>query len=142
MKRYGIIIINNKIMEVVLSLLMYIQKLLIILLAVNIVGYILAVLKQKLYLKSNVIVIDNKSVNKKHLEEADMKEFILNGSRMKSGDEIKIITVTKNKFKGILIGAIKKKRSILMVTHNNEIKELNIANISKLKVVSKYGKFF
>ncbi len=52
-----------------------------------------------------------------------MKEFILDGTRVKAGDEIKIITSAKDKFEGILIGAIKQERSILMVTHGDEIKK-------------------
>ena len=39
-----------------------------------------------------------------------MKEFILDGARVKSGDEVKVITDAKDKFVGIIIGAIKKKR--------------------------------
>lgn len=120
----------------------YIQKILIFLLGTSILGYILVVLKEKLYLKNNVIIIDKKSVTQNHLEKADMKEFVLDGSRVKSGDEVKVITVAKDKFQGILIGAIRSEKSILMVTYNDEIKQLNIDNILKFKVISKYGRFF
>ncbi|MBZ2173949.1 hypothetical protein K8M07_01600 [Schnuerera sp. xch1] len=123
-------------------MLVYIQSALIVLLVINVAGYVFVVLKQKLYLKNNMIVIENKSVTEKHLKKADMKEFMLNGTKVKSGDEIKVITRAKDKFKGTLIGAIKKEKSILMVTHGDEIKKLNIENILKFKVVSKYGKFF
>lgn len=61
---------------------------------------------------------------------------------MKSGDEIRIVTLGKDRFEGILIGAIRKERTILMVTHDDEIKKFNIENILKLKVISRYGKFF
>ena len=71
-----------------------------------------------------------------------MKEFELNGNRVKAGDEIKVITKTKDKFAGILIGAIRKERAILMVTHKNEIKQLKIDNIIEFKIISKYGQFF
>ena len=128
--------------EVDFGLLTYFQKILFVLLAVNISGYILVVLKEKIYLKSNIIVINKKSVTQKHLEKADMKEFVLDGTRAKSGDEVKVITIAKEKFEGILIGAIKKERSILMVTHNDEIKKFSIDNILKFKIISKYGKFF
>ncbi|CCQ96034.1 conserved hypothetical protein [[Clostridium] ultunense Esp] len=123
-------------------MLTYIQRLLIFLLAINVLGYILVVLKEKIYLKNNLIIIDNKHVTPQHLEKADMKEFVLDGSRVKSGDEVKIITNAKDKFVGILIGAIKKEKAILMVTHDNEIKQLDIDNILKFKVISKYGRFF
>ena len=123
-------------------MLYYIQQFLILILIFSILGYILSVLKEKLYLKNNIIVINKRSVTEKHLEEADMKEFVLDGSRVKSGDEIRIVTLGKDRFEGILIGAIKKERTILMVTHDDEIKKFNIENILKLKVISRYGKFF
>lgn len=119
----------------------FIKNILIIAFILNIIGYILVVLKEKLYLKNNIIVIDKKSVTEDHLKAADMKEFILDGTRVKSGDEIRVITLAKDKFEGILIGANKQERSILMVTHRDEIKKFNIDNISKLKVISKYGRF-
>ncbi len=123
-------------------MLYYIQQILIFALVISVLGYILSVLKEKLYLKNNIIVINKKSVTEHHLKEADMKEFILDGSRVKSGDEIRIVTMGKNKYEGILIGAIKRERSILMVTHDDEIKKFNINNILKLKIISRYGKFF
>lgn len=129
-------------MGVDFSLLMHLQKILFVLLAVNILGYILVVLREKIYLKNNIIIINKKSVTQKHLEKADMKEFMLDGTRVKSGDEVKVVTVAKEKFEGILIGAIKKERSILMVTHDDEIKKFSIDNILKFKIISKYGKFF
>lgn len=129
-------------MEVDFVLIIYIQRILFVLLLANILGYILVVLKEKIYLKNNMIVIDKKNVTQNHLEEADMKEFILDGTRVKSGDEIKVVTIAKEKIEGILIGAIKKERAILLVTHNDQIKKFDIDNILKFKVISKYGKFF
>lgn len=58
-------------------MLYYIQQFLILILIFSILGYILSVLKEKLYLKNNIIVINKRSVTEKHLEEADMKEFVL-----------------------------------------------------------------
>lgn len=129
-------------MEVDFVLLIYIQRILFVLLAANILGYILVVLKEKIYLKNNMIVIDKKTVTQNHLKEADMKEFTLDGARVKSGDEVRVVTIAKEKIEGILIGAIKKERAILLVTHNDQVKKFDIDNILKFKVVSKYGKFF
>ncbi|NLW22595.1 MAG: hypothetical protein GXY88_04970 [Tissierellia bacterium] len=123
-------------------MLIYIQRVLLVLFLVSILGYVLVVLREKYFLKNNVIIIDKKSVTQEDIEKADVKEFIFAGNKVKSGDEIRIITVAKDKFEGILLGAIIKDRSILMVTYNNEIKELSIDNILKFKVISKYGKFF
>ncbi len=123
-------------------MLLYLEVLLIMLFVTTVFGYIFVVLKEKLYLKNNIIVINKKAVTQKHLDEADMKEFVLDGFRVKAGDEVKVITIRKEKFKGIIIGAKKEEKSILMVTHKDEIKQLKIDNILKFKVVSKYGKFF
>lgn len=123
-------------------MLLYIQEVLIVLFMASIFGYIFAVLKQKMYLKNNMIVIENKSVTQEDLDKADMKEFIINGRAVNSGDEVKVITTDKGSLKGTLIGIVKKDRTMLIVTYKDEIKELKIDNIEKFKIISKYGKFF
>lgn len=123
-------------------MLYYIQTISIILLIGSIFGYILAILREKSYLKNNIIVIDKKSVTQEHLNETDMKEFIIDGLRLKSGDEIRVITKSKKKYNGILIGAKKRDKKIVIVTHEDEIKQFDIKDISKFKIISKYGKFF
>lgn len=89
-----------------------------------------------------MIVINKKAVTQNHLDKTDIKEFTFDGSRVKAGDEIKVTTIFKEKFEGILIGAIRKERAILLVTHRDQIKKFKIDTISKLKIISKYGKFF
>ena len=93
-------------------------------------------------MKNNIIIIDKKIVTQKHLDETDMKEFIIDGVKVKVGDEIRITNKEKEKYNGILIGAKRQDRAILMVTHNDEIKMFKIDNILKFKILSKYGKFF
>ncbi|CAK7021869.1 hypothetical protein CIW83_06350 [Tissierella sp. P1] len=123
-------------------MLYYLQIMLVLLFIASIFGYIFVILKEKIYLKNNIIIIDKKVVTQEHLSEADMKEFILDGLRVKAGDEIRVVTKENKKYNGILLGAKKKDKSILMVTHRDEIKLFAIDNILKFKVVSKYGKFF
>lgn len=125
-----------------MTLLIYIQKILIVLFAASVCGYIFTVLKQKMYLKNNIIIIENRSVTQEELDKADMKEFIFNGESVKSGDEVKVITSNKDKFEGTLIGIIKKEKALLMVTYKNEIKKLKLDNIEKFKIICKYGQFF
>lgn len=120
----------------------YIIEISIILLIVSTFGYIFSILKEKLYLKNNMIVIDKKAVTQDHLNEADMKEFIIDGVKLKAGDEIKITTKEKKNYNGILIGAKKKDKKIVIVTHRDEVKQLKVENIIKFKVISKYGRFF
>lgn len=109
---------------------------------ISIVGYIFSVLREKLYLKNNIIVINKKSVTQYHLEEADMKEFFFDGNRVKSGDEVKVVLKGNKMLGGIIIGAKQKERAIILVTHRDEVKKLDIDSIIKFKIISKYGKFF
>ena len=124
------------------SLLYNIQVILIILLITSVFGYIFSTLKEKLYLKNNIILIEKKIVTQEHLNDTDMKEFIIDGLKVKAGDEIKLITRERKSYVGILIGAKKKDQEILIVTHGDEIKNVKIDNILKFKIMSKYGSFF
>ena len=114
----------------------------IILLIASLFGYIFAILKEKSYLRNNMVVIDKKAVTQEHLNETDMKEFIIDGLKFKAGDEIQVITKEKKHYNGILIGAKKKDKKILIVTHKDEVKDFEIEDILKFKIISKYGKFF
>lgn len=124
------------------NLLEFIQIILMMLFIPSFLGYLFVIIKEKIYLKNNIIVIDKKVVTQDHLNETDMKEFVLDGLRAKAGDEIKVITKENEKYNGILIGAKKHEKSILMVTHRDEIKLFKIDNILKFKIKSKYGRFF
>lgn len=115
---------------------------LVMLLFVSIIGYILVVLKEKLYLSDNMIIIGKKSVTQEHIDEADMKVFSIGGVTLKSGDEVKIIFSNKNIVDGIVIGVKTDKKELLLVTHRDEVKTLNVDKISRIKIVSKYGSFF
>ena len=126
----------------VANVLLYIKLLLIILLFASISGYVFSVLKEKICLKNNMIIINKKSVTQEHLDETDMKEFIFDGNRIKAGDEVKVVLNYKKKFAGIIIGAKRKERAILLVTYKDEVKKLCIDNIIKFQVISRYGKFF
>ncbi|NLX61256.1 MAG: hypothetical protein GXZ06_01825 [Tissierellia bacterium] len=123
-------------------MLIYIQKVLIALFTVSVIGYIFTVLKQKVYLKNNIIVIENKAVSQEDLDKADMKEFVFKGKAVKSGDEVRVITNKNDKYEGTLIGISRKEKALLMVTYKDEIKELKIDNIEKFKIICKYGQFF
>ncbi len=124
------------------DLLDFITTILILLFIASVFGYIFTILKEKLYLKNNIIIIDKKVVTEEHLNEAELKEFLLDGLMVKAGDEIKVVTKEKKKYNGILIGAKLKEKSILMVTHKDEIKLFKIDNILEFKLVRKYGNFF
>lgn len=123
-------------------MLSYLFDIFFMLFIVSFIGYICVVLKEKINLKNNMIIIDKKSVTQENIAEADMKFFKLGGEHVKSGDEVTIVITEKKKISGIVIGAIKNENVILVVTHNDKIRKLKINKIEKFKVVSKYGKFF
>ena len=120
----------------------YLYNIFIMLFIVSCFGYFFVILKEKIYLKRNIILIDKKSIKQEDIDQADMKEFMMDGNKMKSGDEVKLITKEKRKYNGVLIGAKRTEGSIMIVTHNDEVKTFSIDNIFRLKVTSKYGKFF
>lgn len=109
---------------------------------VSIIGYILVVIKERLYLNDNMIVLGKKSVTQEHIDETDMKFFSIGGIRLKSGDEIRVILSNNNKVDGIVIGAKTKNKELLLVTYNDEIKSFEVGKIKRIKIVSKYGSFF
>ena len=119
----------------------FILGFILILFVVSLIGYVLVVFREKLHLKNNMIVIDNKHVTEEHLNETDLKEFYLDGRRIKSGDEIKVVNKEKKNIIGTLIGAIAEEQSIMLITNKNKILKLKIEDIIEFKIISKYGKF-
>ncbi|WIV10783.1 hypothetical protein [Proteiniborus sp. MB09-C3] len=109
---------------------------------VSIIGYILVVIKEKLYLNDNIIVLGKKSVTQEHIDETDMKIFSIGGVKLKSGDEISVVLLNNNRVNGIVIGAKTKKKELLLVTHQDEVKSFDVEKIRKIKIISKYGSFF
>lgn len=125
-----------------IELFIYIFRFTIALFILSIAGYVLVVLKEKFLLKNNMIVIDNKHLTQDDLSETDINEFIFKGQRIKSGDEISVITKKDEKVQGIIIGAKKSEDAIHIITYNNDVIKCRIDNILKFRVVSKYGMFF
>jgi len=123
-------------------LFLFFYRLAIMLFIFSIIGYILVVLKEKFFLKQNIILIDNKHLTQEDLDETDINEFIYRGTRVKSGDEIKLVTRENKKINGIIIGAKKKEEAIHIITHDNKVVKCKTDNILKFKVVNKYGSFF
>ena len=119
-----------------------VQMLLISLLLISILGYVLVVLKEKLYLKDNIILIEKKSVTQDFLDKADIRVFMLGDEELKSGDEVKLIISNNKQIEGIILGAKMEENEIILVTHKDQVKKLKVDTIRKIKVVSKYGMFF
>lgn len=122
-------------------MLVFLQELSIFLFIISFLIYILIIIREKIYIKKNVIVIENKYLTKEDIEEVDVSEFVVRGIKVRSGDEIKIITSNRKTLNGTLIGGNKRNKAIHMITFDNKIKKLEINKIKKFKIISKYGKF-
>lgn len=119
-----------------------IQMFLITLLLTSIIGYILVVIKEKANLMDNTIIIDKKSVTQDSLDEADIRIFMLGKEEIGTGDEVRLTTSNNKRIEGIVIGAKIKQNEIILVTHNDEVTTLKVEMIRKIKIISKYGRFF
>lgn len=114
----------------------------IIMFALAFSGYVLVILKEKVYLNNNIVFLDHKNLNQEDLENLDIKHFMLGSTEIMVGDEVKIMLENDNKFVGTVLGANKSNNTIAIITKGRDIKELSIKSIRKLKVISRYGKFF
>ncbi|WP_026476414.1 hypothetical protein [Alkaliphilus transvaalensis] len=115
---------------------------LITLLLLCIIGYFLVVLKEKFYLKNHIILIEHKDVEPDILENIDVKHFMLGSIEVMAGDEVKIHMDNSTRVKGIVLGIIKSENSIALATTSKGVTNLKVSSIKKLKVISRYGKFF
>ena len=114
----------------------------IVLLSICLTSYVMIVLLEKKNIKRNIILINNKYLQEEDLKEIDINEFMYQGEKLRSGDEISITTKSKEKYNGILIGAKKANNAIHIITYGNKIEKLKVDDIFKFKIVSKYGQFF
>ncbi|MBC8590436.1 hypothetical protein [Wansuia hejianensis] len=121
---------------------LFFYDLFILLFLISLIAYIVIVLKEKVYIKKNIILIDNKNLTQEDIDKIEIKEFILNDKIIRAGDEIRVITKENKTFRGILIGAKMKNKTIHIITYKDEVLELNIDNLLKLRIISKYGRFF
>ena len=119
-----------------------IQMLLITLFLTSVLGYMLVVMKEKLHLRDNTIIIEKKSVTQDFIDEAKVKVFMLGDEEFRTGDEISLITSKNKRVSGIIIGAMEEENEIVLVTHNDEVRKLKVEIIKKIRVISKYGRFF
>lgn len=120
----------------------YILKILILLFIVSIIGYLFSVLREKIDLLNNKVMINSKNLSQNLLDDIDLKIFKLGSIRLTIGDEIKINLKNDNSVKGVVLGAKKYNNSLFILTIEDKVLELKIKNIKSLKVISRYGKLF
>lgn len=113
----------------------------IVLLLSSLLAYILIVLKEKYFLKQNMIVLDNRYLDQRDINETDITEFIFQGVETRSGDEVRVVTDSK-KYEGTIIGLRYDDESLHILTYENEIKKIKIGKIEDFVMLTKYGSFF
>jgi len=115
--------------------------LLIVLFVASSLGYIAVIIKEKIYLSNNMVVIHNKYVSQDDLDKVDSKFFIIGNLQIMAGDEIKIYKKNLSTVKGLVIGANTRKKTIVVAANDNQLLEIGTNVIKKIKIISKYGKF-
>lgn len=113
-----------------------------LLLVISFIGYLFSIIKEKTDISNYKVSIKSKKVTQKIIDDIDYKMFKLGDTKLNIGDEIKVYLRNNKLIKGTLIGAKKKNNSLCVVTEKDELVELHITTIKKLKVVSRYGKIF
>lgn len=119
----------------------YVLRIAVILWIGSLTGYIFIVLKEKIYLKNNMIYLDYKNVDPEQIKDVEIKHFKLGTHELMAGDEIKVKLKGAKSIKGTVLGLAKDKKTILLMGSKG-VKNLEIRAIKELKVASKYGKFF
>lgn len=111
-------------------------------LLVCVFGYLLSVIKEGVNIVNEQVQIDSKKVTQQIIDDLDYKVFKLGSTKLMIGDEIKIYLCNNELVRGIVVGAKKRTNELCIVTKKDEVMELKITSIKKLKVITKYGKLF
>lgn len=111
------------------------------LLAIRIVRNIVAVLREKIALSNNLIVIESEHISDEDLERAEVKMFMIQGKKIHAGDRIKVITKFKDKIEGLVLG-VDTKQEALILAADASVVDIQFGKIADVKLISRYGKFF
>jgi len=109
---------------------------------VSLFGYLFSVLKESIDIVNEKVQLDSKKITQEVVDDLDYKVFKLGATKLMIGDEIKIYLRDQRLVRGIVVGAKKQTNELCIVTKKDELLELKIASIKKLKVITKYGKLF
>lgn len=120
----------------------FIEKLLLMALTLCFVGYFLAFVKEKMDFNQLKVPIKSEKVTQNLIDSLDYKVFKLGKTRLNIGDEIKVYLKDNKMIKGTVLGAKRKIGALCMITEMDEVIELKVVQIKKLKVVFKYGRLF
>lgn len=118
----------------------YLLKIFIVLFIVSIFGYLISLLKEKYDLANNRITFKSKKITQKFLDELDLKIFKLGNINLSIGDQIKVHLKNNNSVKGTVLGAKKDDNILCILTLEDNIMELNVSKIKRLRIISRYGR--
>jgi hypothetical protein len=104
-------------------------------------GYIFCVLKERVDLFNQRIEFKSDSITQDYIDDVEMKSFKLGRKTLLIGDEVKVYLNSKVFIKGVILGAKKSQNKLCLITETDELLELSVSNIRKLKILSKYGRF-
>lgn len=120
----------------------YIELILFTGLSLSIFGYLFSVIKERLDLKNQRVSIKSKKVTQDLIDEVDYKVFKLGEKRLNIGDEVSVRLKNNNLVRGTLIGARKVENALCIVTEDDELMDVHVARIKKLRIKMKYGRLF
>lgn len=120
----------------------YMEKLLFCALLLCLAGYFLAYIKEKMDFSQLKVPIKSEKVTQTLIDSLDYKVFKLGNTRLNIGDEIKVYLKDNKTIKGTVLGAKRKIGALCLITDLDEVIELKVVQIKKLKVTAKYGRLF
>ena len=120
----------------------YIEMILVMSLAVSIFGYLFSVIKERMDLKNQRVSIKSKKLTQDIIDSIDFKVFKLGEKKLNIGDEVSVRLKNNNLVRGTLVGARKVENALCIVTDDDELLDVHVARIKKLRVTLKYGRLF
>lgn len=112
-----------------------------VLLAIRILRNIFTVIREKIALSNNMIVIENDHISSEDLERAEVKMFMIQGKKIHAGDRIKVVTKFKDKIEGLVLG-VDTKQEALILAADASVVDIQFRKIADVKLISRYGRFF
>lgn len=114
----------------------------VLLLSLSALGYVLAVLKEKMDLHHDQVHIPSRRVTQRDIDGVELKAFRVGKVKLMIGDQIKVYLKDSRQVRGTVLGARKRDNSLCLVTPQDEVVTLSVAAISRLKVLARYGRLF
>jgi len=93
-------------------------------------------------LKNQRVSIKSNKLTQDLIDDIDFKVFKLGERKLNIGDEVSVRLKNNNLVKGTLIGARKVENALCIVTEDDELLDVHVARIKKLRVTLKYGRLF